>query len=231
MRHLSIAAVLTTLILGLAPAQADERDEAVAAMKGCQAITADSVRLVCMDAAAKLLGDLSKVTPEVQAPVPSTERPIATSPSVAEESARAAADLEAERARLITEREALKAEREAVAKERTELAEAEKRAEPESRRIGGGLLSAPRGLGLFKSDDRPKRYETSVTKIVVNNLGRHFFYTDDGTTWRQVPPAALTAPSSLPAKVTIRRTASGARRLAFEEHPSKSYVIVETNAD
>lgn len=234
MRPLIGLIILAMLPFTPASAQSSDRDEALAAMQACRDISVDSVRLACMDAAAKILDGLEEATaPEPrQTPLPSTDQPVASTPATDQGIEQAAAELEAERARLSAERAALEAEKAAIEKERTELAELEETETTEKReRRRGGLLRAPRGLGLFDGDDRPKRYETLVTRIVVNSRGRHFFETEGGTTWRQVPPAALRPPSSLPAKVTIRRSASGARRLAFEEHPSNSYVVVETKLD
>lgn len=256
MRYLTMIAVAVTVFASAPPAHADERDEALAAVKACQEISADTVRLACLDAATRLLDSLPLSTdqpistqPTLTPPAPSASQ--AESDALARERASLAAEREAlarQRAELEqraaaqaalsdSESEAAKlaAERAALEKERTELANARAAAEAEtkkSRESRGGLLSAPRGLGLFAQDDRPKRYATNVARIIVNSAGRHFFVTEDGTRWKQVPPRPLTSPpSALPAGVTIRRTASGSRRIAFDEFPSQSFVVVESGEE
>lgn len=241
MRHFSIAAILLVFANMASPALADDRDEAVAALQACRSIAANQVRLACMDAAIELLDSIetpAEITP-APAPPPASPPPIAQAAPTAESEAleRERLELAAEREALARERaelaaaetEKLAAEREALAKERAALETAQKEADEPKKR--GGLLSAPRGLGLFDQDDRPDRFYTNVTRIIVNASGRHFFTTEDGTIWKQVPPKPLKAPSSLPADVTIRRSASGSRRLAFEEHPRTSYVVVESRAE
>jgi len=253
MRYFPIIAAALAVLLVSPPAQADERDEALAAVKACQEISVDTVRLACLDAATRLLDRLPapadqpiSTLPTQTAPAPSPER---------DALARERASLAAEREQLARQRaeleqraaeqtalggsgvstDSLAAERAALEKERTELAQARAAAEAEAKQAKasrGGLLSAPRGLGLFDQDDRPKRYATNVTRIIVNNAGRHFFVTEDGTTWKQVPAKPLrSTPSSLPAGVTIRRTASGSRRIAFDEFPNQSFVVVENHDD
>lgn len=248
MRPFVIAALLAILVAIPQNAMADERDEAIAAIKTCRNIAASEVRLACLDAATQLL---DKIEREAVVPAPKAAAPITPAPNVeAEALARERAELAAERVALEKEKaelaraaeerdlaiatsaeaERFAAEREALAKERAELEAARAEAEkPEKKRLG--FLSAPKGLGFFDNDDRPKRFFTNVTRIVVNGAGRHFFETEDGTLWKQVPAVPLTAPSSLPAEVSIRRSASGSRRLAFEEHPNKSYVVVETKEE
>lgn len=253
MRYILSAAFAALIMSSPALAQTDERDEAIAAMEACRAIQVDQVRLACMDAAGEFLDRL-----ETKADLASQTAP-AIANSDADLVAREKADLIAQREalareraafeRLTAEREAtaqaerladeretsemqrLIAEREALENERTALEAARAAPNEVSQKSRSTLLSAPRGLGLFKRDERPKLYETQVTRIIVNNAGRHFFETEDGTTWRQVPPTPLTAPSALPAGVTIRRTSSGARRLKFNEHPNRSYVVVEISED
>lgn len=245
MRHFSLAALLVASIMAIPGASyADDRDEALAAIQACGEISADKVRLACMDAATSLLNSLN-ATPAV---APPSGEPDIDSQALARERAILAAEREnlareraaldqkaaeqavlannaAEAERLTIERAALEAERQELAKARTETADAETENESARKRIIGGL-------GFFNKDDRPKRYATNVTRIIVNKAGRHFFETEDGTTWRQVPAVELRSPpSALPASVTIRRTASGARRLAFDEHPSQSFVVSETKAD
>lgn len=219
-------------------AQADQQDEAVKAMKACREISVDQVRLACLDAATLLLERLDIPDKDIEAKQAlANERAelagqretlarerAALEALKAEEAAVAEAKLKLETENLVAEREALEKEKEAL--------ETALNAKKEADGPGKGLLSAPRGLGLFDGDDRPKKYYTTVTRIIVNQAGRHFFETSDGTTWRQVPPVPLRAtPSSLPANVTIRRTGSGARRLSFEEHPGSSYTVIEADIE
>lgn len=247
MHRLTITGLLAIAVCATSSAQTDKRDEALEALQACRQISVADVRLACMDAASTILDGIDQT--ETTAPI----APAPPTPSITKE----AQALEQERAALAAEREALAqqradldraaeqqaatalataeterlaAERAAIAKERAELEAARAEAETtEKKRFS--LLSAPKGLGFFDNDDRPKRFHTTVTKIIVNNAGRHYFTTEDGTVWKQVPATALTAPSSLPAEVSIRRSASGSRRLAFDEHPNRSYVVTETKTE
>lgn len=79
----------------------------------------------------------------------------------------------------------------------------------------------------FKDKDaveEPDFFDTEITRIQRNKLGRHFFTTSDGQVWRQVRIEEIRAPSRLPAPAVIRQTLSGAIRIEISE-TDRSYNV------
>ncbi|MEM8615797.1 MAG: hypothetical protein AAGF20_02575 [Pseudomonadota bacterium] len=100
-------------------------------------------------------------------------------------------------------------------------------AEPEADERGSLLPSwMPKP---FSGDDEPKGkeprvFETTITRIQRNNLGRHFFTTADGTVWRQLEPGDIRTPDSLPASGVFRRGSFGSVRLELDDN-GRSYKV------
>lgn len=192
--------------------QAEAQDVGLEALLACQAITDNAERLKCLDNATRRLAG--------EEPVEET-----TTPSPAAPAQQNPADdvirlnrpdddiIRLERSAIAAERAALAAEREALAAERAELAEAQEAEEAESRLP----IWARVRRESVNGEEVPDEFEVSVVKITRNNIGRHFFYTDDGHVWEQVELADFRPPSGLPSSARVRRGAFGSQRLIFDD--------------
>lgn len=187
-------------------AKAQTQDSAIQAILACQAIEDNAERLKCLDEASKKLAGETAAAPEAPETVPTAPTPVPTTPQPDNAAAAERAELEAERA-------ALAAERAAIEAERAELAEAQK-AEEEEERIP---VWARLRQTLTADEDIPNEFEVSVTRITRNNIGRHFFYTDDGYVWEQVELEEFRPPRGLPAAARIKRGALGSQRIVFDD--------------
>lgn len=78
------------------------------------------------------------------------------------------------------------------------------------------------------SETAAEEITISVARILRNNVGRHFFITEDGQEWEQTIAERVKAPSSLPATATIEQTLFGSLVLRFEDGPSGSYKVRRT---
>ncbi|MEO1323824.1 MAG: hypothetical protein AAFV59_12535 [Pseudomonadota bacterium] len=58
-------------------------------------------------------------------------------------------------------------------------------------------------------EKEPDQYETEITRIQVNRIGRHFFTMSDGLVWKMKDIEEIRAPSSLPADAIIRQNIMG----------------------
>lgn len=63
----------------------------------------------------------------------------------------------------------------------------------------------------------PDEYVTKLVKIQRNNLGRHFFTTEDGHVWRQMDIQKIRAPKTLPAEVILDQSIMGGIRIKIVE--------------
>lgn len=63
----------------------------------------------------------------------------------------------------------------------------------------------------------PDEYRTQITRIQVNNIGRHFFTTADGHVWKQSQPGKIRAPKTLPAEVILSQNVMGGLQIKIEE--------------
>ena len=72
--------------------------------------------------------------------------------------------------------------------------------------------------------EEPDFFDTQITRIQRNKIGRHFFTTSDGQVWRQIQIGPIRAPAALPADATIRQMMSGAIRLEIEDN-GRSYSV------
>lgn len=73
-------------------------------------------------------------------------------------------------------------------------------------------------------EKEPDEFETQLTRIQVNKLGRHFFTTAEGHVWRQKSPEEIRAPKTLPADVVIYQNITGGLRLKIVE-TNRSYPV------
>lgn len=66
-------------------------------------------------------------------------------------------------------------------------------------------------------EKEPDEYQTKLTRIQVNRIGRHFFTTSDGQVWRQTNITEIRAPKTLPADITLSQSIMGGIRMKIEE--------------
>ena len=73
-------------------------------------------------------------------------------------------------------------------------------------------------------EKEPDQYETTITRIQVNRIGRHFFTMSDGLVWKMKDIEEIRAPSSLPADAIIRQNIMGGILLKIV-HTNVSYAV------
>ena len=80
---------------------------------------------------------------------------------------------------------------------------------------------------LPKSDpsETPDSIKVNVVRILRNNVGRHYFFTEDGEEWEQVVAEQVRPPESLPAVATISESMFGSPKLTFDNGPTGAYGV------
>ncbi len=73
-------------------------------------------------------------------------------------------------------------------------------------------------------EKEPDEFQTTLTRIQRNRLGRHFFTTQEGHVWRQKSPEEIRAPKALPADVVLYQNITGGLRLKILE-TNRSYPV------
>lgn len=73
-------------------------------------------------------------------------------------------------------------------------------------------------------EKEPDEFETKLTRIQANRIGRHFFTTADGHVWRQKKPEEIRAPKTLPADIILYQNITGGIRLKIVE-TNRSYAV------
>ena len=73
-------------------------------------------------------------------------------------------------------------------------------------------------------EKEPDEFETKLTRIQANRIGRHFFTTADGHVWRQKKPEEIRAPKKLPADIILYQNVTGGIRLKIVE-TNRSYAV------
>nr|WP_070958443.1 hypothetical protein [Hyphomonas sp. Mor2] len=73
-------------------------------------------------------------------------------------------------------------------------------------------------------EKEPDEFQTTLTRIQRNNLGRHFFTTAEGHVWRQVEVEDIKAPKSLPADVVLQQNLLGGIEIKILE-TNRSYGV------
>ncbi len=73
-------------------------------------------------------------------------------------------------------------------------------------------------------EKEPDEFETKLTRIQANRIGRHFFTTADGHVWRQKKPEEIRAPKKLPADIILYQNITGGIRLKIVE-TNRSYAV------
>ena len=75
--------------------------------------------------------------------------------------------------------------------------------------------SAPEPREIEQAET-PRRFEATIVRITINNVGRHHFYTEDGAVWEQTQIAKVRQPSSLPAVAEFHRKLTGNPTIKFD---------------
>lgn len=84
---------------------------------------------------------------------------------------------------------------------------------------------APRRAAETSEPEREAReFTVNIVRITRNNLGRHFFYTEDGAVWEQTQIEEVEPPRSLPALAEFRRRLAGNPTISFDTS-SKAYRV------
>ena len=73
-------------------------------------------------------------------------------------------------------------------------------------------------------EKEPDEYQTTLTRIQRNKLGRHFFTTAEGHVWRQKRPEEIRAPKNLPADIILYQNITGGLRVKILE-TNRSYAV------
>lgn len=73
-------------------------------------------------------------------------------------------------------------------------------------------------------EKEPDEFETTLTRIQRNNLGRHFFTTAEGHVWRQIEIADIKPPRALPAEVVLHQNILGGIQIKILE-TDRSYGV------
>jgi len=78
--------------------------------------------------------------------------------------------------------------------------------------------------GDRNAEKEPDEFQTKMTRIQANKIGRHFFTTADGHVWRQKKPEEIRAPKTLPADIILYQNITGGIRLKIVE-TNRSYAV------
>ena len=73
-------------------------------------------------------------------------------------------------------------------------------------------------------EKEPDEYATTITRIQVNRLGRHFFTTEEGHVWKQKKIEKIRAPKSLPAEAILYQNITGGILIKIQE-TNRSYRV------
>ena len=197
-----IGFVLAFCLLGNSVFADDLRSAAGKAVE-CRSIEDPLERLACLDAAAENLSENLETVPE-PVPAPSEDLTIAAPATPEEPNTPTWAQAPEPDVADVAE----------VSSANNETAEEEKR--PLWARI------VPRRRNETRED---RVIDITIVRITRNNIGRHYFYTENDGVWRQTTPVELRPPGSLPAVATISRSALGSPKLRFEDTGNRAYRV------
>ncbi|MEL6727753.1 MAG: hypothetical protein AAFP81_16445 [Pseudomonadota bacterium] len=186
--------------LGTSPALAQDMRSASEKVVACQQVADPAERLICFETAAAELSALLTV-PVAQAPAASPAPVAPTAPLEAPSSSET---------ELIQQAAAVPAPAPGAGDAPIQQAAVDAPATPEEPR---SRLPAwiPRVSFAERRDveREPDQFETTLTRIQRNNLGRHFFTTAEGHVWKQKGLDKIKAPSTLPTDVVLDKNIMG----------------------
>ncbi len=207
--HTKLAIAGVAVATMTSPAIAQDLRTASESVVACQSVEATAERLACFETAAQTLSEaLAVPTATVSAP----PQPVPSASAAANPTSSGQVPLQM-------------ASTETAPVAAPDAAEAEPPAGPPRRRLlPSWVPTVSLSLGNGDAVEEPDFFETEVTRIQRNKLGRHFFTTADGQVWRQIQIKEIRAPKALPAEATIRQTLSGSIRLEIEDN-GRSYAV------
>ena len=209
MKSYKSLAVFAVMVAGTAtPGFAQDLREASEDVVACQSIEDNLEKLTCFESAATALSVILSVpvaTAET-APAPVQQATVQAPQAPASAAAEGPAPVQM------------------AATEAAPAAAEQPEGPPRRRLLPSWVPTVSLSIGSGDSVEEPDFFETEVTRIQRNKLGRHFFTTADGQVWRQIQIEAIRAPGALPAKATIRQTLSGSIRLEIEDN-GRSYPV------
>ncbi len=199
-----VAAMAFVAGASVAPAIAQDMRSASEKVVACQSVADSQERLACFEAAARELA----ATLEARPPVASIENPTAVEqPEIAP----------SQTAEVQPEQPA----------ESTEMKQASV-ADPNPTDAPKSSLPSWIPRVTFGSnrdvEKEPDEFQTQITRIQRNRLGRHFFTTSEGHIWKQKKVEEIRAPKSLPADVILYQNITGGLRIKILE-TNRSYPV------
>lgn len=208
-KKLAILAVLAGMVS--TPVYAQDLRSASEGVVACQSVEDTAERLACFEAAAQQLSTaLALPQPQiVQAPTAASATGAVTAPiqqATTSTTTTAAAPVQMASA------------------ETAPSAESPPTGPPKRRLLPSWVPTVSLSIGGGDSVEEPDFFDTEITRIQRNKIGRHFFTTSDGQVWRQIQIEKIRAPATLPANATLRQTLSGSIRLEIEEN-GRSYPV------
>ncbi len=194
-------------ITGLAatPALAQDMRSASEKVVACQDVVDSAERLACFEsAAAELSALLAAPVSVAQAPAPATVP--AAAPTTVPNAGPSASE-----AQLVQQAAAIPAPVPAAAADApVQQASVDTPAQPDAPRSSLPSWIPRVSFGERRDVERePDQFETTLTRIQRNNLGRHFFTTAEGHVWKQKGLDKIRAPSALPTDVILDKNIMG----------------------
>lgn len=202
MNLLGKSAIAATLAASLmAPAMAQELRTASESVVACQTVEDALERLDCFEKAADELSAalavpapvIAEAAPNPTVPAAPVEQAVATSAPTAVATAQAPA---------------------AVQQASADAATAD--SDAPTRSLPGWIPRISFGRDR-EVEKEPDEFETTITRIQVNRLGRHFFTTAEGHVWKQRDIGKIRAPKTLPAEVILSQNIMGGIQLKIKE--------------
>lgn len=188
------------------PALAQDMRTASENVVACQDVADAAERLACFESAASVLSSL--LVAPVQETAKAPEAPVATITAPVQQAAAPAAS---------------QAEQALVAASATTDAPIQQAAADTPQEADAPRSGLPSWIPriTFGSDrdveKEPDEYETQLTRIQVNRIGRHFFTTNDGLVLKQRKPGGIRAPKTLPADIVLYQNIAGGLQLKVVE--------------
>lgn len=194
MRKSDFALLMTTMVCTTA-VNANPLTEGASDVAECRELSNPTVRLACYDAAAELLAralESSELSAAASAGSASSSES-ASSTSSQSSSAQGSKQQAAASGR-ISDRADTPGDRE---NDTPEWAAAPSRAEEDR-------------------SEQPNNFTATIVRITKNNLGRHYFHTDDGAVWMQTQIERIREPRSLPAQAEFQKKLTGNPTIKFD---------------
>lgn len=192
MRKTDLALLITTMLCA-ANVQADPLTEAASDVTECREMANPDARLACYDAAA---APLARALGSAERPASASAAPAVESPDPGRSPPSHSAPASSSEKR--TAKQSPASDPSAVDGEAEIPAWATAPHDEESR------------------GEQPDEFTATIVRIVRNNIGRHYFYTDDGAVWMQTQVESIRPPESLPAKGEFRRRLTGNPTIKFD---------------